>query len=124
MNFALEELRQVDWLVIKIKKVPFPLLSRSSLFQSRGNRQNFFFCTQLCKPQNFAFALSQSFGIPSSLLFQHSPWQTSRLAFAFSQAYVFHIRVSFFTSNLDSQHSVSALSTPVRFTLLTFAEGI
>ncbi len=32
MNFALEELRQVDWLVIKIKQVPFLLFSCSLLF--------------------------------------------------------------------------------------------
>ncbi|MEE9362064.1 MAG: hypothetical protein V3U92_05645 [Cellulophaga sp.] len=123
MNFALEELRQVDWLVIKIKKVPFPLFSRSSLFQSLAIVRTFFFCTQLCKPQNFAFALSKFFGILSSLLSPYSPWQTSRLAFAFSQAYIFHIRVSFFTSNLDSQHLTSALSTMNIFSAVAFAEG-
>jgi len=32
-------------------------------------------------------------------------------AFAFSQAYIFHVSANFFTSNLESQHSVSALST-------------
>jgi hypothetical protein len=70
-----------------------------------------FFSTQFRKHQNFAFALSQSFGIPSSLLYSVSPWQTSRLAFAFSQAYIFHVCVSFFASNLDSWNSTSALST-------------
>jgi hypothetical protein len=64
-----------------------------------------FFNTQFRKPQNFAFALSKSLGILSSLFSPHPTWQTSRLSFAFSQAYIFHIRANFFTSNLDSQHS-------------------
>jgi hypothetical protein len=32
MNFVLEELRQVDWLVIKIKQVPFLLYSLALCF--------------------------------------------------------------------------------------------
>jgi hypothetical protein len=43
--------------------IPFPVLSCSLLFRSHGNRPSF--------------------------LSQHSSWQTSRLAFAFSQAYIF-----------------------------------
>jgi hypothetical protein len=83
------------------------------------------FGTRLCKRQNFAFALSKSFGILSSLLSPYSPWQTSRLAFAFSQAYVFHIRVSFFTSN-TLIHSTQLSLFPQQFSLplLTFAGGI
>ncbi len=87
------------------------LFSCFSLFWSRGNRQNFLFLHSVLQTQNFAFSLSKSFGILSSLFSPHSPWQTSRLAFAFSQAYIFHVWVSFFTSNLNSQHSASALST-------------
>ncbi len=111
MNFVLEELRQVDLLVIKIKQVLFLLFSCSSLFHWRGSNPNFLFSNQLCKPQNFIFALSKFLGILSSLFSPLQTWQTSKLAFAFSQAYIFHVRTSFFTSNLDSQHSTSALST-------------
>ena len=38
-------------------------------------------------------------------------WLTSRLAFSFSQAYIFHVCVSFFRSNFGSQHLAFALST-------------
>ena len=67
------------------------------------------FRIQLGKPQSFAFALSKFFSIPSNLLSPYSSWQTSRPAFAFPQADIFLICVSFFTSNLNSQHSTSAL---------------
>ena len=70
-----------------------------------------FFSTQFCKHQNFAFAFSKSFGILSSLLFPYSPWQTSRLALSFHRLNIFHICDSFFTSRLDSQHLIFALST-------------
>jgi hypothetical protein len=81
------------------------------LFKSRGNFPHFLFCTQFGKHPNYAFALSKVFGILSSLFSPRPSWQTSKLAFAFSQAYIFHIRVSFFTSNLELQRSTSALST-------------
>ncbi len=42
-----------------------------------------FFSTQLDKPQNFAFALSKSFGMLSSLLSPHPPWQTQDSLFLF-----------------------------------------
>ncbi len=118
MNFALEELRQVDWLVIKMKKVPFPLillLFAHCFSDHMAVVRTSFFSTQFRKLQNFAFALSKSLGILSSLFSPHPTWQTSKLAFAFSQAYFFHIRVNFFTSNLDSQYSVFALSTTIFF---------
>jgi len=73
------------------------------------------FSTKLGKHQNSAFALSQSFCIPASIPSAYSPQQTSRLDFAFSQAYIFHICFSVFTSNFDSQHSVSALLTTGSF---------
>jgi hypothetical protein len=41
----------------------------------------------------------------------YQAWQSSGLVFAFLQDYIFHICVSFFTSNLESQYSASALST-------------
>ncbi len=91
INYAYEELRQVDLSCYKIKQVPFPYFLALRFFNSVVVVRTFFFCTQLCKPQNFAFALSKSFGILSSLLSPYSPWQTSRLAFAFSQAYIFHV---------------------------------
>ena len=44
-------------------------------------------CTQCCKPQNFAFALSKSVVyVELSLPSPRPTWQISRLAFAFSQA--------------------------------------
>jgi len=74
-----------------------------------------FLGTRLCKHQNSAFALSKFLGILSSLFSSRSTWQTSIPAFSFSQAYILHIRANFFTSNLDSQHSASALSITDHF---------
>jgi len=62
---------------------------------------------KLCKPQNFAFALSKSFGITLSLIFLRPTWQTSKLAFAFSRAYIFHTHVSFSQRTLS--HSTQLL---------------
>ncbi len=53
----------------------------------------------------------------------HLPLQIVQFVFAFSQAYIFHIRVSFFTPNLDSQHSTSALSTMNFFSAVVLAGG-
>ncbi len=91
------------------------LLFLYSFFDYVAVVQTSFLSTQFRKHQNFAFTLSQSFGIPLSLLSPYSPWQKSRFDFAFSQAYIFHICVSFFTSNLNSQHSASALSATIFF---------
>jgi hypothetical protein len=41
----------------------------------------------------------------------YQAWQSSGLVFAFLQDYIFYICVSFFISNLELQHSTSALST-------------
>jgi hypothetical protein len=81
MNFVLEELRQVLFL----------LFSCSSLFHWRGSNPNFLFSNQLYKPQNFIFALSKFLGTLSSLFSPLQTWQISKLAFAFSQAYIFHV---------------------------------
>ena len=121
MNFALEELRQVDLPCYKNKQIPFLLFFALRFFGCVAIVRTFFFCTQFGKHQNFA--LSKSFGIQSSLLSPHPAWQTSKLAFSFSQAYVFHVRVSFFTSNLNSKYSTFALSTINLFSADAFAEG-
>ncbi len=72
MNFALEELRQVDWLVIKNKIVPFPLFSCSLLFRSHGSRQNFLFQHSISQTSEFRFCSFQS------------PWHTVELIFSAS----------------------------------------
>ncbi len=104
--------RQVDLFCYKIKQVPFLFLllfafsiawQSSDLPFSVLNRANI--------KISLLLFLNPLAYIPSSLFSPRSTWQTSNPAFAFSQAYIFHIHVSFFTSNLDLQHSVSALST-------------
>ena len=105
INYAYEELGKLICLVIKLSKFHFFCSLALFFFDRMVVVRASFSSTQFRKHQNFAFALSKSFGILSSLLSPHSTWQTSRLAFAFSQAYIFHIRVSFLTSNPDSQHS-------------------
>ncbi len=60
-----------------------------------------FFRTQTCK--NSLLISTTDFEKATSYFSTTNP--------AFSQAYIFHICVSFFTSNLESQHSTSALST-------------
>ncbi len=92
---------------IRIAKLPF--YSKCLLVDMKLNA--FFNHEYASKPQDFVFALSKFLGILSSLFSPLHTWQTSKLAFAFSQAYIFHVRVSFFTSNFDSQHSASAPST-------------
>ncbi len=70
----------------------------------------FFFGTQPRIYQNLALLFTFSIAWQSSAFpFLHSVGQTSKFAFSFSQAYVFHIHVSFFISNFDSQHSAFAL---------------
>ena len=64
MNFALEELRQVDFARYNKKsKAPLLLFPCSLLFQLRGSRPHFIFYTQFDKHQDFAFALSEALGI-------------------------------------------------------------
>ena len=106
INYAYEELGKLICVVIKLSKFHFFCFLALCFFNSKVVVRTSFFCIQLCKPQDFVFPLSKFLGILASLFSPLQTWQTSRLAFSFSQAYIFHIRVSFFTSNFDSQHSI------------------
>jgi hypothetical protein len=74
--------------LLSLKQIEFKLLNFYSLalrfFTGVAAIQTFFFSNQLCKPQDFVFALSKFLGILSSLFSPLQTWQTSKLAFAFS----------------------------------------
>ncbi len=100
MNFALEKLRQVDWLVIKIKQVPFLLFSCSSLFQWRGSRPHFLFLHSAWQISKHCFCFSEI------------PWQTILLIFsAPSLAYIKIRFFSFLISSMDFEKATSYFST-------------
>jgi hypothetical protein len=91
MNFALEELRQVDLFVIKIKKIPFPLFSCSLLFHWCGSNPNFLFQQSALQTSEFCFC---SFKMPWNyveLIFSELNLVNIKTRFAFSQAYIFHV---------------------------------
>jgi hypothetical protein len=85
--------------------------------------RTFIFCTKFCKPHIFAFSLSKSFGILSSLFSPHSTWQTSRLAFAFYKL-IFSISALTF-SHRTLIHSTQLPLFPQQssFSLRALAEG-
>ncbi len=124
MNFILEEFRQVDWLVIKIKQVPFLLISCSSLFQWRGSSSELpYSALNLVKPQNFAFALSKPLAFCRAyfLRIQLGKHQNSLLLFR---------RLIFSTSVLAFSHRTLIHSTQfllfqqqISFPMHAFAEG-
>jgi hypothetical protein len=80
-----------------------------------------FFSNQLCKPQNFAFALSKSFGKLSSLLSPRPTWQTSNPVF--SQTYVLRVQPLFSPAETSFTALSFALSIINFFQLRAFAEG-
>ncbi len=147
MNFALEELRQVDWLVIKIKKVPFPLFPCSLFFQSRGIRQNFLFLHPALQSSNFAFCsfsilwhsveltfsaltlaniktcfCSFSFWFPRRTLKKQCPTFPRQIPL-FRKLMFSASRLYFLQQKLASQHSAFAFSKQIYFPLHAFEEG-
>jgi hypothetical protein len=113
--------------LLSLKQIEFKLLNFYSLalrfFTGVAVIQTSFFNNQLCKPQNFVFALSKCLGILSSLFSQLQTWQTSKLAFAFSQAYIFHVRVSFSHRTLIHSTQLLLFQQQISFPFHAFAEG-
>jgi hypothetical protein len=105
----------------KNKQVPFLQFFCSSLFNGVGVARASFFSNQLCKPQNFAFALSKSFGKLSSLLSPRPTWQTSNPVF--SQTYVLRVQPLFSPAETSFTALSFALSIINFFQLRAFAEG-
>jgi hypothetical protein len=104
MNFALEELRQVDFSRYNKKsKAPLLLFSCSSLFQWRGNHPSFHFQHSALQTSEFRFALSKSFGILLSLFLSTQPGKhrNSLLFFAFC-----------LISTMNFEKAISYFSTP------------
>jgi hypothetical protein len=124
MNFALEELRQVDWLVIKIKQVSFLLYSLALCFFNPGAIVRIsFFRNQLCKPQDFALLF------PKHLAYYRAYFLHSKLGKYRNPLLLFH-RLIFSTSELAFSHrnlihstQLSPFQQQVSFSAEAFAEG-
>jgi len=81
-----------------------------------------FFSTQFRKYQDFAFALSNSFGTLLGLFYLYLAWQTSKPAFAFSQD--FFTESSLLVSNQTGFTALSFYSFNNRFIFRLFLSKI